>query len=518
MSLSTHPGSTQPGSTQPGSTRPGQAPLPHGTDHDEPVRHLFVNRPKVYPADVRGTFRRLKWAVLVLLLAVYYVTPWIRWERGPGIPDQAVLVDMVGRRAYFFWIEIWPQEVYYLTGLLIIGAFAIFFATTMFGRVWCGYACPQTVWSDLFMWVERRIEGARTERIRLDKAPWTRAKLAKKVLKHAVWLVIALLTGGAWIFYFNDAPTLVADALRGEVGSGVLLFTGIFAFTTYFFAGWAREQICIYVCPWRSYQSAMVDEDTFLVTYEDWRGEGRAPLRKSQSWEERKAAGLGDCIDCKLCVHVCPTGTDIRKGQQISCIGCGLCVDACNEVMAQIGRPGDLIQFDTQSNQIAKIEGTAARVRLVRPRTILYSLIMLTVAGLMATALVLRPTLDVSVLRDRAPLFVTLSGGDVQNAYTVKILNKTHGNRSYEVTVEGLPGVRLSVAGAAEGSAGTAAGTPGGNDRLTLDAAPDSVATYRVFARQPADRVKPGSVDVTVVARDLTTGEIGRHRSVFIAP
>ena len=480
----------------------------HEHHEEEPRRHLFVNRPKVYPADIHGPFRRLKWLVVGLLLAVYYVTPWLRWDRGPGIPDQAVLVDMVGRRAYFFFIEIWPQEVYYLTGLLIIGAFAIFVASAMVARLWCGYTCPQTVWSDLFMWVERKIEGGRTDRIRLDKAPLGAAKILKKTAKHGAWIIISLLTGGAWIFYFNDAPTLLRQMAHGEVSSGVLLFTGIFAFTTYFFAGWAREQICIYVCPWRSYQSAMMDEDTFVVTYQDWRGENRHPVRKSQSWEERAAEGWGDCVDCKLCVHVCPTGTDIRKGQQISCIGCGLCVDACNSVMEQMGRPGNLILYDSQSNQIAKTEGKPATVRLIRPRTIVYGLIMLTVACVMAAALALRPSVEVSVLRDRAPLFVTLSTGDIQNAYTIKILNKTHTARDYAVGLSGLPAARLSLAG--QGGDVAAA--------LNLSAAADSVATYRILVRTPAGSVASGSSDVSVVVTDKASGEAARHASVFMAP
>ncbi|NYZ11890.1 cytochrome c oxidase accessory protein CcoG [Azospirillum sp. RWY-5-1] len=472
-----------------------------------PLRSLFVHRPKVYCSDVAGPWRRIKWAALAVLLAVYYVTPWLRWDRGPGIPDQAVLVDMVGRRAYFLWIEIWPQEVYYLTGLLILGALGIFFASTLFGRVWCGYACPQTVWTDLYMWVERKIEGARTERIRLDKAPLSLRKLRLKLTKHAVWLLIALLTGGAWIFYFNDAPTLLGQMLSGEVSSTVLAFIGLFTASTYFLAGWAREQVCIYLCPWRSYQSAMLDEDSFVVTYEAWRGETRAPARKSQSWAERKAQGFGDCIDCKQCVYVCPTGTDIRKGQQISCIGCGLCIDACNEVMRQTGHPGDLIRFDTQSNQIATQAGHSARVRILRPRTIIYSLIMLTVACIMAGSLWLRPSLDVSVLRDRAPLYVTLASGEVQNAYTVKILNKTHQAATYRLTIAGLPGAELSTAQ-----------LDGRGPFLTLSAEPDSVATYRVFARLPAAAAKSGSTEVTVTAENTATGEIGRHPSVFMAP
>ncbi|NUB29826.1 4Fe-4S binding protein, partial [Azospirillum brasilense] len=245
---------------------------------------LYAKHNKIYPKSVAGTFRRLKWLTLILLLGLYYVTPWIRWDRGPNAPDQAVLVDMPGRRLYFFFIELWPQQVYYLTGALILGAIGLFLATALAGRVWCGYACPQTVWSDLFLWVERRIEGDRGDRIRLDHAPWSPAKLGKKAAKHAAWLLIALLTGGAWVFYFNDAPTLALEMLRFEASSSVLLFIGLFTATTYLLAGHAREQVCIYMCPWPRFQAAMQDEESLTVTYEDWRGEGRGHLKRSQSW------------------------------------------------------------------------------------------------------------------------------------------------------------------------------------------------------------------------------------------
>lgn len=484
-----------------------QTPAAH--DADQPRERWFVHRPKVYAADVHGRFRRLKWLALAVLLGVYYVTPWLRWDRGPGIPDQAVLVDMVGRRAYFFWIEIWPQEVYYLTGLLIIGAFGIFFATTLLGRIWCGYACPQTVWSDLFMWVERKLEGPRTERIRLDKAPLSARKLSLKASKHVIWLAISLVTGGAWIFYFNDAPTLLREIVTGEVSWKVLAFAGLFAGTTYFFAGWAREQICIYVCPWRSFQAAMVDEDTYVVTYQDWRGEGRAPLRKSQSWEERTAEGLGDCIDCKLCVHVCPTGTDIRKGQQISCIGCGLCVDACNDVMARIGRPGDLVRFDSLNAQIARANGAKPTFKPIRPRTIIYTLLLTVVGGMMAAGLVLKPKVDVNILRDRAPLFVTLSNGDIQNAYTVKVLNMTRAAQSYRLSFTGLPGAVLSVAGG-EGEA--AAGS------VLVQADPDSVATHRVLVRVPKEALRQPSTPTAFVVTRQPDGLTVQHETVFLGP
>jgi cytochrome c oxidase accessory protein FixG len=224
----------------------------HGDNNSEeqPGKALFKNREKVYPRSVSGLFRRLKWAALIVLLAIYYIVPWIRWDRGPEAPDQAVLADMAGRRLYFFFIEIWPQEIYYLTGLLVLSAVALFLITSLAGRIWCGYACPQTVWTDLFMWVERKIEGDRSERIRLDKGPFTLGKLQKKLMKHGAWLLIALLTGGAWVMYFTDAPTLVHDLLHFQASAQSVFFIGLFTATTYLLAGWAREQVCTYMCPW----------------------------------------------------------------------------------------------------------------------------------------------------------------------------------------------------------------------------------------------------------------------------
>ncbi|AWK87714.1 cytochrome c oxidase accessory protein CcoG [Azospirillum thermophilum] len=476
----------------------------------EPPRRTsyFAEHQKIHPKSVRGTFRRLKWAALILLLSLYYVTPWIRWDRGPNAPDQAVLVDMPGRRLYFFFVELWPQQIYYLTGVLILSAVGLFLATALAGRIWCGYACPQTVWTDLFMWVERLVEGDRSERIRLDKAPWSFGKLRKRATKHAVWLLISLATGGAWIFYFNDAPTLVGEMLRFEASGNVLFFIGLFTATTYLLAGMAREQVCIYMCPWPRFQSAMIDEESLVVTYEAWRGEGRGPLRKSQSAEERKAAGLGDCIDCGACVHVCPTGIDIRNGPQLACIGCGLCVDACNDVMARIGRPGDLVRFDTLNAQVARTAGESPKFKLIRPRTIIYSLILLVVGGAMVAGLVFKPALDVNILRDRAPLFVQLSNGDLQNAYTIKILNMTREPRDYRLEFTGLAGASLSVAGA-EGAAGQTA---------TVHADPDSVATHRILVRVPRGNVTRPSTDTEFILTPLGGGSPVRHGTVFLGP
>jgi hypothetical protein len=238
---------------------------------------LYAGRVAVYPKAIRGRFRTVKWTALAVLLGLYYLVPWLRWDRGPGAPDQAVLVDLPGQRLYFFWIEIWPQEVYFLTGVLVLAAFGLFLATSLFGRLWCGFACPQTIWTDLYLQVERWIEGDRAERIRLDKAPWTGPKVAKRALKHAVWLLVALLTGGAWIMYFHDAPTVARAFFTGEAGAAAYFFVGLFTATTYLLAGFAREQVCTFMCPWPRIQGSLVDRDTLAVTYEAWRGEPRGP-------------------------------------------------------------------------------------------------------------------------------------------------------------------------------------------------------------------------------------------------
>ncbi len=419
-----------------------------------PDQPLYANRQKVYPKAVSGPVRRAKWAVLAACLALYYLLPWVRWDRGPGAPDQAVLVDMTHGRLYFFFFEIWPQEVYFLTGLLILGAIALFAATSLFGRVWCGFACPQTVWTDLFMWVEQKIQGDRNERMRLDKAPWTAAKWRKKVLTHAAWLGIAMATGGAWIMYFNDAIELWPKFFTGQAGSGVYLFFWLFTGTTYLLAGWAREQVCTYMCPWPRFQAAMLDENSLVVSYRAWRGEPRG---------KAKEAGHGDCVDCMACVNVCPTGIDIRDGQQLECIGCGLCIDACDDIMGTLGRPKGLIAFETLKN-IAASEGAtrsmspcAARTEagmgvrhvpnFIRARTIIYAGVLAAVLAVMLGAWLLRQEVTLAVLRDRAPLYVRLADGGVRNAYTLKIANKTRDAGTLTLALESHAPLTLSIQG-----------------------------------------------------------------------
>ena len=463
---------------------------------------LYATRIKVYPRKVDGFFRRVKWAVLGLCLAVYYAVPWIRWDRGPNAPDQAVLIDMPGRRGYFFWVEIWPQEVYFLTGLLILGAVGLFFVTAYFGRVWCGYACPQTVWTDLFMQVERWIEGDRNARIRLDKARWDGAKTLRKTVKHLAWIAIAAATGGAWVFYFADAPTTFVEIFTGRASVTIYVFIGIFTAATYIFAGWAREQVCTYMCPWPRFQAAMFDEDSFIVSYRQARGEPRGKHKAGTGWE-----GRGDCIDCGGCVAVCPTGIDIRDGQQLECIGCGLCIDACNEVMDKVGRPRNLIAFDTLRAQQAAQSGTPHAHRWLRPRPMIYAGVLAIVASVMVAVLALRGDTELHVLRDRAPLFVTLSDGSIRNGYTVKILNKAREPRSYEFVMTGLAQPRLTVVGDEERPSA---------ERVTLTARPDSVATYRVYVAAPRSGRESTPVEFSVRTADR---RVRAHQgSSFVSP
>ncbi len=466
---------------------------------------LYAARVKIHPQDVKGTFRRLKWTGLVVLLGIYYLVPWFRWERGAGLPDQAVLVDMAGRRLFFFEIEIWPQEIYYLTGLLVLGAVGLFLVTALAGRVWCGFFCPQTVWTDLFMYVERLVEGNRNKRIRLDAAPLSLDKAWRRVAKHAIWLAVSLATGGAWILYFADAPTVMVELFTGQASVAVYGFTLLFTSTTYVLGALAREQVCLYMCPWPRFQGAMFDEDTLLVTYEGWRGEPRGKAKRKGI--DTLAGELGDCVDCNLCVKVCPTGIDIRNGSQMQCIGCALCVDACNTIMGKMGRPANLIAYDSIANMQARAAGRPTRNRVVRPRTIAYTVLLALVAGLMTYGLMFRSALDVNVQRDRSPLFVRLSDGGIRNGYTVKILNKEREARTFRLRVDGLKDASLTVIGVTK-DAGYA----------DLRVKGDAVGSFRLFVRVPQGSLKQESTEIDLFITDLASGEDSVQDTFFYGP
>jgi len=465
------------------------------------ARALYKKREQIYPKLVSGTFRNVKWAAMVVLLAIYYVTPWLRWDRGDFRPDQAVLIDFEGRRFYFFFIELWPQEVYYITGLLILAAFGIFLSSALFGRVWCGYACPQTVWTDLYIYVERWIEGDRNERMRLAKAPWSLSKWRKKVAKHSVWLLIAAATGGAWVFYFADAPTLTREIFTGQASAAVYMFIGLLTFTTYALAGTMREQVCTYMCPWPRIQAAMTDQDALSVTYRLDRGEPRGPHKKGASWE-----GRGDCIDCNACVAACPQGIDIRDGDQLECINCALCIDACDDIMRKVGRPTGLIAYDTHLNVERRQRKEATRFAFVRPRTVLYATLMVLVGAIMLYQLANRSTLDLNVIRDRSPPFVRLADGSMRNDFALKLINMAPRTRRVAIAVSGLSGAHIIVQG----------GVLDADGRVIAEARPDSVANVRVHVVVPAG-AEPGSHPIRFVLDDLDSNDSAESASAFLA-
>ncbi len=452
---------------------------------------LYEKRQGVYPKAVDGFYRRLKWAIMAVTLGIYWVTPWLRWDRGSYAPDQAVLVDLAHRRFYMFSIEIWPHEFYYVAGLLIMAGIGLFLVTSAVGRAWCGYACPQTVWTDLYQHVERFTDGDRNAQLKLAKAPWSLAKLARRLVKWSVWLAIAFITGGAWIFYFADAPTLQQQFWSGTAAPVAYGTVAVLTATTFILGGFMREQVCIYMCPWPRIQTAMLDEKSLVVTYKAWRGERRGSLKKAQA----HPGEFGDCIDCNQCVAVCPTGIDIREGPQIGCITCALCIDACDKVMVQVDRPRGLIDYCTEEDAEAEKKGDPPRSvlrTLFRPRTIAYFAIWASIGAAMLFALGARTRLDISAQQDRNPIFVRLSDGAIRNAYTVKLRNMETRRRDVEVRVAGLPGAKIwTDAGSREKA----------SDAVRAAVAADSVTKLRLFLTLPA--VGPARQDFRFTVRAL---------------
>jgi cytochrome c oxidase accessory protein FixG len=479
---------------------------PGASDAAEGDAPLYAASPKIYPQSVRGTFRRIKWAVLLVTLGIYYFLPFVRFDRGLNAPDQAVLVDLEHSRFYFFFIEIWPQEVYYITGLLIIAAVTLFLMNAIAGRIWCGYLCPQTVWTDLFLAVERLTEGDRRARMQLDRAPWTIAKLARKGAKHFLWLMIAWWTGGAWVLYFADAPSLVKSLALGTAPLIAYVWIGILTFTTYSLAGHMREQVCLYMCPWPRIQAALTDEDSLNVTYRYDRGEPRGSVKKA-ALARQQGLPAGDCVECLQCVHVCPTGVDIREGSNLGCIQCGLCIDACDAVMAKIGRPARLIAYDTDLNIKRRQEGKPIAFRPIRTRTLIYVGLIAAVGAIMLYTLIARSTVHLDIIHDRNPMFVKLSDGAIRNAYTVRVLNKKLDNRFFYLTMQGLSGAAIEIVGESSQSL----------VQPLIEVGPDQSRELRVLVtlRRPPPAA---SIDVTFTVKDELTGEDAQAQDHFFGP
>jgi cytochrome c oxidase accessory protein FixG len=394
---------------------------------------LYEARQKIYPREIEGRFQRLRTLAAWVLLGIFYVIPWIPWSG-----RQAVLFDLPARKFHIFGLTLWPQDFYFLTWLLVIAALSLFFFTALAGRLFCGYACPQTVWTETFLWMERFVEGSRSQQMKLARAPWTAEKILRKGAKQFLWIAFALWTGFTFVGYFTPIAELAGKIANFATGPWETFWVLFYGGATYVNAGFMREQVCKYMCPYARFQSAMFDRDTLIITYDETRGEPRGARKKGV---DHRAKGLGDCVDCTLCVQVCPTGIDIRKGLQYECIACAACIDACDEVMDKVGYPRGLIRYDTQHG----LEGKAKKV--LRPRTIVYaSLLALLVTGF-AVTLSNRSVVAVDVIRDRNALFRERSDGRIENVYNVKILNKDREAHEFRIAASGVPGLEVDYAG-----------------------------------------------------------------------
>jgi len=396
---------------------------------DTGTSDLYAAHKKIYPREVKGRFTRLRVFAILTLLGIYYLTPFLQWGG-----RQAVLFDLPARKFYIFGLTLWPQDFIYLAALLILAGLCLFFFTALVGRVWCGYACPQTVWTEAYLWMERMIEGKRSARMKLDKAPTSAAKIRTKFLKHTVWIVFSLWTGFTFVCYFTPVNELAAKLISVSLGPWESFWILFYSFATYGNAGFMREQVCKYMCPYARFQSAMFDSDTLIVAYHPERGEPRGSRRRGTNFQEQ---GLGACIDCNVCVQVCPTGIDIRDGLQYECIACSACIDACDEIMDKMSYPRGLINYTTEN--AAQGKGR----HILRPRVMVYATILLVLCGILITNLVQRIPLDLDVIRDRNTLYRETRDGLIENVYTLKILNMDSTSHRYILHAEGIDSLKL---------------------------------------------------------------------------
>jgi cytochrome c oxidase accessory protein FixG len=414
---------------------PDKGPIEPPPGADAEMVSLYEAHKKIYPRSVTGLFSNWRWGMVWLTQLVFYGLPWLEWGQ-----RQAVLFDLGARRFYIFGLVLYPQDFIYLTGILVIAAFSLFLFTAVAGRLWCGYACPQTVYTEIFLWLEKKTEGDRSARMRRDAGPWNADKLTRKAGKHFLWLTVALWTGFTFVGYFTPITHLAGEFARWDLGAWEIFWTFFYGFATYGNAGFMREQVCKHMCPYARFQSAMFDKDTLIVTYDAERGEPRGARSKKS---DPVALGLGACVDCSLCVQVCPTGIDIRKGLQYECIGCGACADVCDTVMDKVGYPRGLVKYSTE-NAINQHWTRGQTLRhVLRPRVLIYVAILGTVVTAMAVSLALRVPFKVDVVRDRGALARIADGGRIENVFRLQIMNATEATQQFHISVKGMPDLQV---------------------------------------------------------------------------
>jgi cytochrome c oxidase accessory protein FixG len=457
----------------------------------EEVVSLYQAQKKIYPRSVAGLFTRWRWGFVFFTQLVFYGLPWLEWGQ-----RQAVLFDLGARRFYIFGLVLYPQDFIYLTGLLVISALSLFLFTAVAGRLWCGFACPQTVYTEIFLWIEHKVEGDRSARMRLDAAPWSLIKFYRKFSKHLIWAMLAGWTGFTFVGYFTPIHELGLELLQSRMSSWEVFWVLFYGFATYGNAGFMREQVCKYMCPYARFQSAMFDRDTLIVSYDAARGEPRGARSRSADPASLK---LGSCVDCTLCVQVCPTGIDIRKGLQYECIGCGACVDICDTVMDKMGYARGLVKYSTQ-NAVDKGWGPSQVLRhVLRPRVLIYTVLLTAVSVGLVVSLALRTPLKVDVVRDRGVLARVVSGGMIENVYRLQIMNATESNQQYTITASGLPGLTVTSEGL-----------------MSVDAAQSRWVPVRL--QLPFDAAAAGSHTIEFEIAAQNSSAHVHEKSVFLVP